>query len=102
MIWTGEDFQLEIPAALDTAPANWLNCNLHTLLERSLLANIAVEVRPGRQSEGGLIALHGLRPPLPSVSVIHKIVSDAVNQAYAAAQEADGEAGAYLQQLHGL
>lgn len=77
LIWTGQDFQLEIPAAIDVGPANWLGHNLRDHLEPALGARVAVEVTPGRRTEGGwndfgLIAIHPLTTPFPNVGVIHK------------------------------
>jgi hypothetical protein len=107
LLWTGRDFQLEIPAALDVGPANWLNLNLRDQLEPALQARASVEVRPGRRSQGGwadfgVIVIHPLKQPFPNVGVIHKTLSEAVDQAYAEAEQAGRDANDYVSQIRGL
>src|SRR5579862_6619301 len=97
LLWTGgDDFQLELPAAIEVGPANWLNVNLGRLLSAGLNSRVQAEVTPARRSNGGfsdfgLIAIGPLRRPFPMPGVLHKTISDAVTQAFAEAEAAEAD-----------
>ena len=104
LIWTGEHYQLEMSAALDQSPANWLHLNLAQALSPVFGSGVEVAVTPAQRSAHGfesfgVIAIHPVKRPFPNAGAVHKALTDAVDQAYAEAAVAERDANNWLPQL---
>jgi hypothetical protein len=109
MYWAGDDtYQLELSTIFESYPTNWLIDNLADRLASELGTPVAVEVRPAIPigpgegtgfDEFGLIAISGLREPLPPINKLKQVVSDAVADAHDAADAAENVIRAYVTQL---
>ena len=102
LAWDGSAFILQIPAFIDSWPANWLNLELSLRLSDQRLhynAQVSPATRAsGGLSEPGLIEIGPIASDL-DVDLLHEIVSEAVIEAYQTARAAEAQADEWLAQL---
>jgi hypothetical protein len=103
--WTGKDFTVSIPAYIDPQPAVWIIDNLVGRLPVGpVRITAAVPGTPpaAAYKEPGEITIEHLTAPWPNLTELRDLLVQVVNEAYAAATEAQAEATELLRQVHAL
>ena len=107
--WDGDSFQLEMSTAIEGGAADWLDLNLRDLLSREIGAvdvSVVPAVRASPPTSGfadfGSIRIGRLREPLPNPGVLHRVMANAVAEAYSAFERATAAARPWVEQIRGL
>lgn len=89
VVWEGLSFRLRAPLYIDAPAAAWLQEMLPGRLASVLDANRPyVRVDAAWGNAEGLLTIGGLHPPWPQVAELHKVIADAVDEAYQEASDA--------------